>query len=110
MRVDGVVDRKDLRFTSYRHRQPADFAVGEQPPALVGVKLDHPGFDVTDHSHDDARTLGWSRGPTSFPGPSAATAGTLDRTGRSDEHTSELQVLMRRSYAVFCFKKKNIIE
>src|SRR3546814_4818126 len=26
---------------------------------------------------------------------------------RSEEHTSELQSLMRISYAVFCFKKKN---
>src|SRR3546814_8648158 len=29
---------------------------------------------------------------------------------RSEEHTSELQSLMRISYAVFCLKKKNIIE
>src|SRR3546814_8789809 len=28
--------------------------------------------------------------------------------GRSEEHTSELQSLMRNSYAVFCLKKKNI--
>src|SRR3546814_10027339 len=27
-------------------------------------------------------------------------------TGRSEEHTSELQSLMRNSYAVFCLKKK----
>src|SRR3546814_5204463 len=27
--------------------------------------------------------------------------------GRSEEHTSELQSLMRISYAVFCLKKKN---
>src|SRR3546814_7514680 len=27
-------------------------------------------------------------------------------TDRSEEHTSELQSLMRTSYAVFCFKKK----
>src|SRR3546814_9333590 len=27
---------------------------------------------------------------------------------RSEEHTSELQSLMRESYAVFCLKKKNI--
>src|SRR3546814_3587070 len=27
---------------------------------------------------------------------------------RSEEHTSELQSLMRLSYAVFCLKKKNI--
>src|SRR3546814_10559057 len=29
------------------------------------------------------------------------------RMGRSEEHTSELQSLMRISYAVFCLKKKN---
>src|SRR3546814_8517835 len=28
---------------------------------------------------------------------------------RSEEHTSELQSLMRISYAVFCLKKKNVI-
>src|SRR3546814_6649353 len=30
------------------------------------------------------------------------------RTCRSEEHTSELQSLMRISYAVFCLKKKKI--
>src|SRR3546814_10373349 len=29
--------------------------------------------------------------------------------GRSEEHTSELQSLMRISYSVFCLKKKNNI-
>src|SRR3546814_4355573 len=29
------------------------------------------------------------------------------RKNRSEEHTSELQSLMRISYAVFCLKKKN---
>src|SRR3546814_7656364 len=29
------------------------------------------------------------------------------KTRRSEEHTSELQSLMRISYAVFCLKKKN---
>src|SRR3546814_6600194 len=32
---------------------------------------------------------------------------TLCQSGRSEEHTSELQSLMRHSYAVFCLKKKN---
>src|SRR3546814_657279 len=31
----------------------------------------------------------------------------VDLNGRSEEHTSELQSLMRISYAVFCLKKKN---
>src|SRR3546814_7912863 len=34
--------------------------------------------------------------------------GVRGRAGRSEEHTSELQSLMRISYAVFCLKKKNI--
>src|SRR3546814_7365374 len=33
---------------------------------------------------------------------------TSTRCIRSEEHTSELQSLMRISYAVFCLKKKNI--
>src|SRR3546814_7038564 len=36
-----------------------------------------------------------------------AAGGALDgRPARSEEHTSELQSLMRISYAVFCLKKK----
>src|SRR3546814_1424148 len=34
------------------------------------------------------------------------TGGSI-QAGRSEEHTSELQSLMRISYAVFCLKKKN---
>src|SRR3546814_8953117 len=41
--------------------------------------------------------------------PAAGAAGRAQRaavTARSEEHTSELQSLMRISYAVFCLKKK----
>src|SRR3546814_1733299 len=31
----------------------------------------------------------------------------VEEAARSEEHTSELQSLMRNSYAVFCLKKKN---
>src|SRR3546814_1905121 len=42
------------------------------------------------------------------PGSDDFRAGDLFRLahGRSEEHTSELQSLMRNSYAVFCLKKK----
>src|SRR3546814_2352329 len=47
-------------------------------------------------------------------GDGAFAQGFKDRLGqrgetqaRSEEHTSELQSLMRNSYAVFCLKKKN---
>src|SRR3546814_1852628 len=36
-----------------------------------------------------------------------ASVAKTDAGDRSEEHTSELQSLMRISYAVFCLKKKN---
>src|SRR3546814_2885856 len=39
--------------------------------------------------------------------PSPMVMAFLNAAGRSEEHTSELQSLMRISYAVFCLQKKN---
>src|SRR3546814_3661138 len=54
------------------------------------------------HIYEPRPRLEWRRGfrplPSLPPMPSAS---------RSEEHTSELQSLMRISYAVFCLKKKN---
>src|SRR3546814_10914471 len=54
-----------------------------------------------------------SRAPPPPPSPARHTRGQCRRSGhrrrprpRSEEHTSELQSLMRISYAVFCLKKK----
>src|SRR3546814_12654425 len=47
-----------------------------------------------------------ARTPADFPG--SAGGPRHQRVGRSEEHTSELQSLMRISYAVFCLKKKKI--
>src|SRR3546814_6821218 len=41
------------------------------------------------------------------PGFAATALGVPIDEDRSEEHTSELQSLMRISYAVFCLKKKN---
>src|SRR3546814_4152406 len=49
------------------------------------------------------RRLAWRHGPQ-FPHTERRRAA---RKARSEEHTSELQSLMRISYAVFCLKKKN---
>src|SRR3546814_8837926 len=46
------------------------------------------------------------RAPTS---PCSPAAKRLLISNRSEEHTSELQSLMRISYAVFCLKKKKLI-
>src|SRR3546814_2809232 len=54
------------------------------------------------------------KAPSAHGGPVPADGGAPDTprpkvgvTQRSEEHTSELQSLMRISYAVFCLKKKN---
>src|SRR3546814_6897848 len=75
------------------------------------------GRAAADHGAVPAPGAGWRRGP----GRAVARAGrhavpptwprprkdVLREAGeRSEEHTSELQSLMRSSYAVFCLKKK----
>src|SRR3546814_3289121 len=60
------------------------------------------------HAPDDAhgrRRAGADRARRAASGRRVCTRPALDRR-RSEEHTSELQSLMRISYAVFCLKKK----
>src|SRR3546814_6525110 len=57
------------------------------------------GRDLANNSH--------AKPPDSGCG-SARQAEQANDAVRSEEHTSELQSLMRISYAVFCLKKKNI--
>src|SRR3546814_1105547 len=61
-------------------------------PDQVGRSAAWHGRSRTDHG---ARPCGAAGLPRRFPA-----------TVRSEEHTSELQSLMRISYAVFCLKKK----
>src|SRR3546814_5098634 len=58
-----------------------------------------------------ARAVHGGRGRGTRPAPASLGVGRGRRRGarreRSEEHTSELQSLMRIPYAVFCFNKKN---
>src|SRR3546814_1963838 len=57
----------------------------------------------------DARRFSWaSMFIGRFPGGVSYRNAMNIWIDRSEEHTSELQSLMRISYAVFCLKKKNI--
>src|SRR3546814_5218745 len=58
---------------------------------------------LNDHLPSMARRLGDDRKLLQY-----ADRAECDLDTRSEEHTSELQSLMRISYAVFCLKKKNI--
>src|SRR3546814_4096415 len=82
----------------------------EQLHVMVSVpgqrrhSISWPHADVTQHVRAAAHTLGESG---IVIAPHAAIGHTRHDLTRSEEHTSELQSLMRISYAVFCLKKKN---
>src|SRR3546814_8963706 len=60
-------------------------------------------------SRSAKRTTSPSTVPPGLPPSAVSTSGCAclpSTSARSEEHTSELQSLMRISYAVFCLKKK----
>src|SRR3546814_4859414 len=57
-------------------------------------------------SFSASTTIAWS--PSASPSPISISASSRPcDSARSEQHTSELQSLMRISYAVLCLKKKN---
>src|SRR3546814_1582101 len=71
------------------------------------VILSHPGYAVWLLECDGTAIGHAAAGPCGLPHPDVAPGdGELKRLYRSEEHPSELQSLMRISYAVFCLQKK----
>src|SRR3546814_6846817 len=64
--------------------------------------------DDRDHEGDRALDRRGRRGERAFTARREFVGEEEDEQRRSEEHTSELQSLMRISYAVFCLKKKKI--
>src|SRR3546814_7049737 len=82
----ALVERGDIVVMERLSYSPAAVALAEAGARIVTVGLDAQGIDV-----EEVEAL-CKRHPV--------------RAIRSEEHTSELQSLMRISYAVFCLKKK----
>src|SRR3546814_7890459 len=112
-------------FRSVAHRESAGHAGGAQPfgdaqhPADVAEPVPQlPGEqDGTVHGRRRAASsasAARTRASTPSQSPKVVCRNSLalgyqglsSRSTRSEEHTSELQSLMRISYAVFCLKKK----
>src|SRR3546814_1850443 len=83
-------------------------SVGRSVPRQVPHRAREAGTRGPDGRGDNARSVVHRRRPGEPPGPgrSGGRRRRHGRDGRSEEHTSELQSLMRISYAVFCLKKK----
>src|SRR3546814_4009253 len=104
----------ECNFVGFLHRKRR-LALTHETMLFLGSV----GFFVLGHrpvSHTVAGGAGRTEGP--FISADKALAVTLAAFGfrgfvhhayaRSEEHTSELQSLMRHSYAVFCLKKKTL--
>src|SRR3546814_7581828 len=101
--------RSTLTDTLFPTRRCSDLAVpGPVPPGSAGqgsleasnrVGQDEFSGLRSYQRGDTARAIHWKSLPKS-PQP------MVKQFQRSEEHTSELQSLMRISYAVFCLKKK----
>src|SRR3546814_3146193 len=100
-----------LGAKSRRRRRPQADAGGHLPPrafAPAPTSLQTQRFSLGPHVPGALRLPGL-RGPgTKKPpqgGDFVTTGCAASAMQRSEEHTSELQSLMRISYAVFCLKK-----
>src|SRR3546814_8184003 len=91
----------DFSITLSNTTDPDTVATGD----MLEEMLTEAGIDVNRNQFEQAQLINNALGGTfdmlqwrNHPGG--------DPAGRSEEHTSELQSLMRISYAVFCLQKK----
>src|SRR3546814_3073064 len=80
-----------LRYGENPHQKAAVYRIGRQPEGGVAQGVQLHGKEMSYNNFIDA---------------DAAYRAAYDH-GRSEAHTSELQSLMRISYAVFCLKQTN---
>src|SRR3546814_8748595 len=96
MRRTGLIQPGSLFESKYRIRLPS----GADPRALrkkLEQRFASAGWEFKDRARAAPGANRFFERMGQF----------LSLIGRSEEHTSELQSLMRISYAVFCLTKKN---
>src|SRR3546814_2610833 len=82
----------NLRFDHYRYEIDGRVSGDPDSPVRFAGMWQGPHRPDLPERFEVAERRGCDRNP-------------IDATSRSEEHTSELQSLMRISYAVFCLKK-----
>src|SRR3546814_10588605 len=109
----GVYVRPYVRLTGRAVSGPG-LVKGRRMDALLGLELlDAARGTLLGRAERDGdwtlASRGWDYLPADYRPARRATSTPSSSTScgvRSEEHTSELQSLMRISYAVFCLKKK----
>src|SRR3546814_8077531 len=108
----GGAEREELAATlRVEHQRQAEVRV--LGGVLVGGQAQDAALQRRFHGRDDValQVLAGAEGVAGeFQVERPAVAGRRHQEveGRSEEHTSELQSLLRISYAVFCLTKKNV--
>src|SRR3546814_2874008 len=101
-KTSSVVTVRDVQTESFE--APAPSSVERSVGVMNTAKASHGGTLSGEPGDGDVVTVNGM----SMTLSTALKHGFVaqDAQGRSEEHTSELQSLMRISYAVFCLKKK----
>src|SRR3546814_9975609 len=89
--------RSDGRTITIEKLRFIECADGRFSAGVAGIPLRHATYSGTDLEQGRVKRQSASL---------AAVLAAISKISRSEEHTSELQSLMRISYAVFCLKKK----
>src|SRR3546814_1243375 len=99
----AIMSDKWIRERSLKDGMIEPFVDGQKRQGTISYGLSSYGYDarVSDDFKIFTNVDSAVVDPKNF-----AHNSFVDRKGRSEEHTSELQSLMRISYAVFCLKKK----
>src|SRR3546814_8690779 len=101
-RTVGAADRQGLAVPAVRQAR-GDVAAGDQLRLGHGAGDRHRAFAADVLLREDGEVVDVDVSGAAAIGREP---GRQVRPARSEEHTSELQSLMRISYAVFCLKKK----
>src|SRR3546814_5447977 len=104
MVVPAAVRGQHIIIGAQRDRMPVDDGIGAL--AFHDEAVRGGGVLVRGGNLAGAHRLHAAEQPAADRDIRAPLAAVVEQ-GRSEEHTSELQSLMRTSYAVFCLNKKN---
>src|SRR3546814_3986385 len=99
--------RRPPRSTRRTHSFPTRRASDLQHVDLAQAALDHVVGSLGAFGFRQQAEFAGVADRAMSSGVAGRPIGVISDQTRSEEHTSELQSLMRISYAVFCLKKKN---
>src|SRR3546814_7209719 len=105
--ISAQAEADVVEHAHHQHRHDRDQQQhGQQGDALLPLPLQGEGRDGDGFALLHVRVPGSRNSCSMRPSPASCSSSRTASGIRSEEHTSELQSLMRITYAVFCLTKK----